>query len=131
MIILLGICIVVEPVSGVLSTVAFNIIYYISYQIWKGHRNDTVFLFGLSHFWFITALQALSWITQVSGHTFFEKRNALFLPNRLSVFVSPSYFVVDMLYYFGYNRKTIDECQLVIDKDISEYKKAQAKLKQK
>ena len=121
----------IEPVSGLLSTFVYHSLYFVSLQMWKAHRDDTNFWLGLNHFWFMTALQGFAWIMQFIGHGVFEKRAPALLSNLLTVFVAPDFVVIEILYSLGYNKKAIEECQAIIDKDIAEYKKGGIKEKTK
>mmetsp|Transcript_30189 Transcript_30189/g.34561 ORF Transcript_30189/g.34561 Transcript_30189/m.34561 type:complete len:150 (-) Transcript_30189:64-513(-) len=119
----------IEPVTGVTSAVIYNLMYYFGMEHWKVHRDDTDFICGVSYFSFLLYLQGFAWITQFVGHGVFEKRAPALLSNLLTVFVAPDFVVIEIFYFLGYNKKAIDECQVIIDKDIAEFWKSKEKAK--
>ena len=110
-----------EFVSGFFTTIMLNTLYYISLQNWKVNNSNEDYYDGISYFRFLLYLQAFAWTMQFIGHGIFERRAPALTNNLLSAFVAPDFVVIEILYLFGYNTKAIEEAQIDIDEDISNY----------
>ena len=111
----------IEFFSGFVTMVFFGILYFISYTNFQNHKDDTDYIAGISYFKFLLYLQASSWIAQFIGHGVFERRAPALMNNILTTLVAPNFVIIEVLYFFGYNKKQIEECQKIIDEDIKQY----------
>ena len=111
----------IEFLSGFVTMVFFGILYFISYTNFQNHKDDADYIAGISYFKFLLYLQASSWIAQFIGHGVFERRAPALMNNILTTLVAPNFVIIEVLYFFGYNKKQIEECQKIIDEDIKEY----------
>ena len=111
-----------EFFSGFITTIMLNLMYFFSLQNFHAHKDDQAYFQGISYYWFLLYLQAFAWIMQFIGHGVFEKRAPALTSNLFSALVAPDFVVIEILYLFGYNKKAIEEAQVVIDDDIAEYR---------
>ena len=111
----------IEFLSGFVTMVFFGILYFISYTNFQNHKDDADYIAGISYFKFLLYLQASSWIAQFIGHGVFERRAPALMSNILTTLVAPNFVIIEVLYFFGYNKKQIEECQKIIDEDIKQY----------
>ena len=108
--------------SGLLTTLCLIFMYFCSLSMFEQHKFDKDFYQSLSYFQFLLALKTFSWIMQFLGHGIFEGRAPALMNNAFSALVAPTFVVIEILYMFGYNKEKINECQVIIDKDIAEYR---------
>ena len=121
----------VEPLTGIVSTIIYHAMYYFSLQNWNIHKDDQDYMYGVTYYRFLLYLQAAGWIAQFIGHGVFEGRKPALFNNILTTMVAPDFVVIEVMYFFGYNKKQIGECQKIIDEDIRKYRNESKVSKQK
>ena len=107
----------VDFVSGLLTIVQHSCLLYFF--------SDVDFSYaGFSSIQVIVVVHLLSWIFQFIGHGVFEKRKPALMDNVFLMFSAPVFVNIElMIMMLGYRRKEIEETNLHIRKDISEYRK--------
>mmetsp|Transcript_42909 Transcript_42909/g.49757 ORF Transcript_42909/g.49757 Transcript_42909/m.49757 type:complete len:194 (+) Transcript_42909:41-622(+) len=79
----------------------------------------------------VLIVHGLAWAAQIVGHLVFEKRAPQSHPIHTvySILAAPHLSMIDLLCALGYKPKARREAQMIIDKNIAEFKIAEAKKK--
>ena len=112
----------IELVTGIVSTVFYGSLYYISLCMFQEHSQDAEFQFGMTHFYFLVAVKSFAWCTQFIGHGVFEGRAPALLSNIFTTMVAPDFVFIEVLGWLGYNKKLLNECDKEIEADIAEFR---------
>ena len=119
--VLCPIYLMMQFISGLVTTLLFTGAYVAAISIHKAHGADDVFLLGLSYVNFMIVLNVIGWIMQFIGHGVFEKRKPALLNNIFSSLVAPFFVVVELLAMLGYNKAEFEELQKECKRRIDLY----------
>ncbi len=70
------------------------------------------------------------WVAQIASHKIFEGRAPALLDNLAQAFLMAPFFVfLEVLFKFGYRKDFQDRMQIVVRRNIAEYRKTLVKVK--
>jgi len=114
----------IDFISGVISSVVYLGLYYLSNIIWLQYK-----LAGQvdQHFKIFLIQHIVSWLVQFIGHGVFEKRSPALLDNILLTLVAPDFVILEFLFMFGYKKDVQEECYKRIVANIKAFHESKAK----
>ncbi|CDW85336.1 UNKNOWN [Stylonychia lemnae] len=95
-------------------------LYFISLYLYVNDEE----IFGGNHLKVMLAIHIVSWIFQFIGHGIFEKRAPALSENVFLLFLAPFFVILEVLhFFFGYRDKEIKETNIIIAKEIEQFRR--------